>query len=83
MKRDMELIKQILKYVEQNDKNDGRLLPAPEFPDYGENEVSYHIDLCEQAGYITVQRTSGGSFLRSLSWQGHNALDELRSRGAR
>ena len=39
MKRNMDLIKAILKYVEQNDKNDGRHLSPPEFPDYTDQQV--------------------------------------------
>ena len=79
MKRDMELIKQILKYVEQKDKNDGRLLPAPEFPGHTDEEVTYNIDLCGQAGFVATQSTSGGKFLRSLTWTGHNGLERLRA----
>ncbi len=78
MKRNMDLIKAILKYVEQNDKNDGRHLSPPEFPDYTDQQVSYHVELCRQANYVEVLPTGGGAFLRSLTWSGHNALDELK-----
>ena len=78
MKRNMYLIKLILKYVEHKDENNGRHLPTPEFPDYTDQQVSYHVELCNQAGYVEVLPTGGGAFLRSLTWSGHNALDELR-----
>ena len=42
-------------------------------------DVSYHIDLCEQAGFMTVQRTSGVSYPISLTWQGHQELARLRT----
>ena len=79
MKRDIALVKAILKYVEKNDENNGRVLPAPEFPGYTEEQVNHHIDICGQAGFVTTQSTSGGSFLRSLTWAGHNELERLRA----
>lgn len=78
MERDMKLIKRILKYVECNAKNDGRVLDVPEIPDYGTEQVEYHIDLCDQAGFLKVQRTADISYPVALTWQGHEMLNELK-----
>ncbi len=78
MKRDMNLIKLILKYVES--EGDGqKFLEPPEFPDYSATQIEHHMDLCNQAGYIVGQLTGGGIFPRALTWAGYEALDELRN----
>ena len=78
MRLSEQLIKGILEYIEQNDKGDGRPLADPELPDYTPAEVDYHIALCEQDGFITVQPTSDRPWLRSLTREGHEELERLR-----
>ena len=72
MKRDTELIRHILEYVECN--SESKFLAAPSIEGYKSSEVQYHIKLCKEAGLVNVD----GGNLRSLTWQGHNMLDTLR-----
>ncbi len=78
MKRDMSLIKAILKWVEANGQYGGRFSVIPSLPGYEDNDVQYHADLCEQAGYFTAVRSQGGVLVQCLTWAGHEALDALR-----
>ena len=78
MRREIGLIKLILKYVERNGTPDGRALNPPEFPDRTDEDIDYHMDLCAQAGYMTMERVQTRMFPKRLTWNGHEALDALR-----
>ncbi|MYB48786.1 MAG: DUF2513 domain-containing protein [Dehalococcoidia bacterium] len=76
MKRYMQLIRAILQYVECH--GNGQSMCQPEIDGYTPAQVSYHIELCKQAGYIWAD----GPFPQTLTWAGHNALDDLRKGGS-
>ena len=76
MKRDMVLIKQILKYVEKNGYREDKGLFAPDIPGFTDQQVKYHIMLCAQAGFVQID---GAGLLDYLTWLGHNKLESLRS----
>ncbi len=78
MKLSTCLIKSLLAYVEETSEADGRVLDVPEFPQFSKSQVTYHIDLCAQAGYMEVQPTSDVSYPRELTWLGHQELKRLR-----
>ena len=78
MKRDMALIKAILKFVELKGTRHGKPLTLPEFPNYDEAAVQYHADLCLQAGYIEAETTQANVFPVVLTWNGQEALSALR-----
>ena len=86
MKRDMDLIRRILEYLE-GQETPGLFTP-PEFPNVSTHQVCYHAKLCRQAGYISdYEETVGGDGpprilicrLGELTWAGHEALNGLRS----
>ena len=83
MKRDMVLIRKILEWVEGQTSLGP--FPAPECPAYSWEAVHYHIGLCAQAGYLEATPISGAEEphtryeLGTLTWAGHEALEELRS----
>ena len=80
MRRDFKLIRQILHYVEQ-EKQNGDEIPLPELADYRTCEIEYHVKLCEEAGYLDIRVSSHDKkpvAIVRMSWQGHEALDELR-----
>ena len=60
-------------------------LPVPEFDDYGEAEVHYHLGLCEEAKYLVLYQPDSNDQIRRfggisrLTWAGHEALDAIRS----
>ncbi len=81
MKRDMDLIRQILLAVEKhNDPDKG--IPV-NIAGRSEGQVSYHIRLLDQAGLVKALhiRDGGGGerwILYHLTWQGHDFLDTIR-----
>ena len=83
MKRDMDLIREILMYVE--DKCDGSKLEKIEIEDRNRNEVQYHVYLCADSNLINFAQSqtiySGTNFnyrVRSLTSKGHDFLDTIR-----
>lgn len=82
MRRIKKLIRQILEYTEE--EGSGKPLATPEFPAYSEEQIRYHIDLCEQAGFIRTKLASrqgeSDTFkaIVELTWEGHNVLAEMR-----
>ena len=87
MKRDMNLIRRILEYLEDTETTD--LTAPPEIPNVSTDVICYHARLCRQAGYISEYReTLSGDRepkilvcrLGQLTWAGHQALGELRSK---
>ena len=85
MKRDMRLICQLLAHVEC--KQTEGPVEIPTIQDYSEGQVHYHVGLCIEAGYIDAAKpgmySAGRRFssIHRLTWQGHNALDDLRNGG--
>ena len=83
MQRDINLIQWILEYVEQKTSLD--YAPIPHCRKYTPEQMSYHIGLCQQAGYLDAEVISGAEerFPRyevgSLTWDGHETLNGLRS----
>ena len=79
MKRIKELILRILRYTEE--KANGEPLRLPDCrPDYDPQIVRYHVELCEQAGFLKTAAARGtmgrGLKILHLTWQGHEYLDE-------
>ena len=82
MKRYMKLIRKILEYVETAKTTDDNV-PLPEFDDYRQCQVEYHVKLCEEAGYLVIvagQKRRPAAISR-ITWHGHEELDRLRKEG--
>ncbi|MEP1152382.1 MAG: DUF2513 domain-containing protein [Balneola sp.] len=81
MKRDFELIKKILLKTEEN--------PSPSnwieltIDGSSDKEIYYHVKLLREAGLLNaVDLTTSNGFCwlpRSLTWEGHNFLDNARN----
>ena len=69
MKRYMNLIQKILQYAECYAT--GQNMATPEIDGYTLAQVTYHIDLCEQAGFLR-------QYSMVLTWQGHEELEGFR-----
>jgi hypothetical protein len=84
MRRDFDLIREILLQVEEN--NDPTDCIIPEINGYSEEEVTYHINLLWQAGLVDALNMSTGGILsfcaKSLTWEGHEFLDAARNDNA-
>lgn len=83
MKRDMDLVRQILFRMEENDGG----YADPEFgvDGYAEDVVGHHVWLMEQAGLITAEEVThlGSSspiaIPLSVTWSGHDFLASVRN----
>jgi len=82
MKRDMELIRKILLYLEE--KQDVSNWDAVVIEKYDPKVISYHIKLLYQAGLIEAKplntKDSYGMWLaKGLTWDGHEFLDSVKN----
>ena len=81
MKRNWTLIKLLLRHVERHVTAETLRdigIPYPERLNEFSNvdQIAYHIDLCEEAGFIIIANKDI-RHIRRLTWEGHNRLDEL------
>ena len=85
MRRNPNLIRRILEYVEANDQQ-GFDIPNPQFLDIDDAVTMNHVRLCYDAGFITGidPRTGTGEIIiQQLTWAGHEELARLRGQEAR
>jgi len=87
MKRDMDLIRELMLKLESLPMEYGDNVPIP--PDtaavqvdgYSFDQIAYHLDLIKQAGFI--ERSGSdlgiGIMFKGLSWSGHDFVDSVRS----
>lgn len=78
MKRNKKLILKILRYVRDNATEVEPINP-PDCRSHDADTVLYHVKLCIQAGWIEPfgeENLRGLIRIRSLTWQGHEYLDE-------
>lgn len=80
MKRDMDLIRDLLLAIEASPKPE--LPEPPELDGRSADVVMYHVRMLREAGLIDALDTSdmGGEFYQelSLNWHGHEFLDDIR-----
>jgi DNA-binding transcriptional ArsR family regulator len=80
MKRDMDLIRKILRKVRDHEDPYG-LDGIPEIDGYSEKEISYHIGILNDAGLITANPLGEmgvefeNYFSINLTWQGQDFID--------
>lgn len=82
MKRDFDLIRKILLYVEEN--HDGIYDKVKPFDGYSEEEFLYHCELLTDNGFIEgkVHRAMGGSgvfMCKDLTWAGQDYLANIKN----
>ncbi|KTD15478.1 DUF2513 domain-containing protein [Legionella hackeliae] len=83
MKRNWDMIRNILLRVEELEPN--ALLTLDSFPNNEHPQISYHLEIMEEAGLIhgKIHKTPGGSphgfHLIRLTWPGHDFLESVRS----
>jgi Hypothetical protein (DUF2513) len=79
LKRDMELVRDLLLVIEQND--DRRELEIPK--DWDREVVAYHLKILDQAGYVKNNTKWADNkpmwLIASLTWEGHEFLDAIKS----
>lgn len=83
MKRDMDLVRQIL--LDATAQEHGYVNDNPEIEGYTEEQVGHHIYLMHQAGLVEAADTSAmdsdspTAMLTSVTWKGHDFLEAARS----
>ncbi|CAG9273398.1 MULTISPECIES: DUF2513 domain-containing protein [Burkholderia cepacia complex] len=87
MKRDMDLIRELLLKLESLPMERGDVFiisaddEALQIPRYNDHQIDYHLSLIQEAGLIDTAGAgsmTGYGFAR-LSWAGHDFLDSVRS----
>lgn len=81
MNRDSALILKILRCIRRKGEEAGHpYVPAPDFvPQYSENRVEYHLELCVEAGFLKRHAATdmdGPPETWSLTWSGHDWLEK-------
>ncbi|WP_341959174.1 DUF2513 domain-containing protein [Pseudomonas sp. RC10] len=84
MKRDWELVRKILIAVEDIQGHDQQV-SGEDIPGHDPALVSYHIHLLKEAGLLeatcfTYQSDPRACFAYELTWEGHEFLDQIRSK---
>lgn len=87
MKRDMDLVRELLLKLESYQKPPGTMaivdpyLGQFQIDGYSADQIAYHLSLIREAGFIESpgsQPAGGGVTFRRLSWDGHDYLDAIR-----
>ncbi len=82
MKRDMDLVRSILREAELCDDSYG--INSPAIEGYNEAQIAYHLGLLVDGGFIGVSQISGGFQEEelyvgiTLTWKGHDFLDATK-----
>jgi len=87
VKRNMDLIRELLLKIEENPEMDGTrefYLEAPSdlgIADHSTEEVAYHLALLINAGCVdgAVAIANPMQVVRGLTWNGHEFMDNIRS----
>jgi hypothetical protein len=84
MKRDLELVRELLLFFDE--KPGGEHVEAPPIPGYDVAVVKYHLVLLYDAGYLRCEPVKSSTSDRviyvqpfDLTWSGHEFLDRIRS----
>ncbi len=82
MKRDMELIRKILFYIEENGDSE-TLIRQWDIEGHNFKEVSYHVKLLVERGLVNGRDSGISQYLLwyadSLTWEGHDFLDAIKN----
>ncbi|AOZ93638.1 DUF2513 domain-containing protein [Paenibacillus crassostreae] len=82
MKRDLDIIIQVLKYIEEhNTATNTIVVELEEYETEEEKEnVQYQVQLLREAGYIEAKATLSPYqfYVKTMTWKGHDFLDAAR-----
>lgn len=86
VKRDMDYVRELLLQIENDSRFDGTrwftLTETDEFnSDHTTEELSYHLAMLIEAGFVRGQLGCGSPAISKLTWQGHEFLDDIRDVG--
>ena len=75
MKRDMDLIREILLQVEARENPNSWKVEKVEIEGRDNQEIDGHVHLLLEAGFVGA--TSAGGPVNRLTWEGHELLDSI------
>jgi hypothetical protein len=81
MQRDMDLVRDLLLEIDSDPKLDGLHWASAEslsIDGRSPEEISYHVTMLIEAGYITGNPAMDMPLISKLTWQGHELLDDIR-----
>lgn len=87
MKRDMELVREVLMKLEALPMRPGSMVVISGYDEemavdgHTPEEVEYHMTMLRDAGFLNspgAQPAGNGITFRSLTWEGHEFLDTVR-----
>ena len=86
VKRDMELVRAMLLFVEGQERRGDQTVQPIAMPGWSIEELAYHRDLLIDAGYLEATSMEIADFdssevfvtVTGLTWQGHDLLDLMR-----
>jgi|SRR5579863_2247659 len=85
MNRDMDLIRDLLFRIEADPKCDGTGWISFNKPEdlcgHSPEEVSYHLSVLRDGGYIKANTSGSTPMVSRLTWQGHEFLDNIKDVG--
>jgi Hypothetical protein (DUF2513) len=88
MKRDMDLIRELMLHIEENPLSDGAHWFHPTTPEdigisgYSRKEVGYHLGMLIEEGFIKGKMSMDEMpLINKLTWKGHEFLDDTRDPG--
>jgi hypothetical protein len=85
VKRDMDLIRDILLKVEADPELDGmkfKCFEPSDFDAHSQQEITYHIDLLFEAGFLQGSKSMDPiPAVSRLTWQGHEFIGSISDPG--
>jgi hypothetical protein len=91
MKRDMDLIRDLLIGIEADPNLDGTQFLSPDNQDnlgvigigrFSNEEIAYHLKMLIEAGLVDGKvGFQGMPLINKMTWQGHEFLDNIRDAG--
>lgn len=84
MKRDMDLVRDLLLAIENDPNFDGMRQLMPDEPsdlgitEHSFEEVAYHLTMLIEKGLLVGKPTMQMPIISKLTWQGHDFLDSVR-----
>ena len=84
MKRDMDLVRDLLSRIEDSNEFNGSQFVRPSRPeDFGITkhsleEVFYNLRMLIKEGFLEGTETHNGPMVSKLTWKGHELLDDIR-----
>jgi hypothetical protein len=84
VKRDMELVRDILLRIEEDQQFDGTRWTSGDclpIDNHSQKEIAYHLIMLINEGFITGQIGMDMPLISQLTWNGHELLDDIRDPG--